>query len=434
MLLILIYLVGTLLAAASVVGAVPECTGASIRIRKEIRDLSPDEWLRYKNAVLTLHKRPKPSNISAYENFAYTHVKYWSTPHGDPRFLPWHRVMLAMYEDQLRQIDPTVVIPYWGWDEDSNSPEQSPVFNADLYGSSDPQKQCIPDGPFRFGTFVSGSQPDNAINMKQEYCVARGFNKADHASRFTSTAVLAQLINQAPTFSNFSLQMEINPHGQAHTWVGGDMAQRRSPNDPLFFAHHAFIDKLYGDFQDARQLPYDRQAYTWVSRAVSLTDTLLPFTWNADESAVAAGGGGRPVTVGDVQDSFWYCVIYQQRQTAGAGSSLARRSAGSGANDTQVASAVAALNGTLPPIPAQGTDTNTRRKLVQLSPSWAAMMGIPYQVVREHHAHVLALERQIVRKVKSGDIDSLKYPHAKPPGTQRTRRAKAKRQRKKQRV
>jgi tyrosinase len=42
-------------------------------------------------------------------------------------------------------------------------------------------------------------------------------------------------------------------HNQVHVWVGGDtatMAGGASPNDPVFFLHHANIDRIWAMWQD----------------------------------------------------------------------------------------------------------------------------------------------------------------------------------------
>jgi hypothetical protein len=39
--------------------------------------------------------------------------------------------------------------------------------------------------------------------------------------------------------------MEINPN-LVHRWVNGNMVSMASPNDPVFWLHHANIDRLWG--------------------------------------------------------------------------------------------------------------------------------------------------------------------------------------------
>ena len=39
-------------------------------------------------------------------------------PHGDPQFLPWHRLLLANMEELLGE-----PLPYWDWTEDKDVPD-----------------------------------------------------------------------------------------------------------------------------------------------------------------------------------------------------------------------------------------------------------------------------------------------------------------------
>ena len=34
-------------------------------------------------------------------------------------------------------------------------------------------------------------------------------------------------------------------HNRMHVWVGGDMITATSPNDPVFFLHHANVDRIW---------------------------------------------------------------------------------------------------------------------------------------------------------------------------------------------
>ena len=38
-------------------------------------------------------------------------------------------------------------------------------------------------------------------------------------------------------------------HNRVHVWVGGSMLRMTSPNDPVFFLHHCFVDKVWADWQ-----------------------------------------------------------------------------------------------------------------------------------------------------------------------------------------
>ena len=48
-------------------------------------------------------------------------------------------------------------------------------------------------------------------------------------------------------FSNF---LEREPHNRGHGWIGGDMGNPMiSPNDPIFWMHHAQIDRIWSVWQ-----------------------------------------------------------------------------------------------------------------------------------------------------------------------------------------
>lgn len=42
-------------------------------------------------------------------------------------------------------------------------------------------------------------------------------------------------------------------HNRVHLYIGGNMAPMTSPNDPVFFLHHCFIDKVWADWQALQQ-------------------------------------------------------------------------------------------------------------------------------------------------------------------------------------
>lgn len=71
---------------------------------------------------------------------------------------------------------------------------------------------------------------------------------------------------------------QLNPHGIVHNNIGGDMASMASPNDPIFFLHHAFMDRLWARWQ-ARSSTF-LNAYGGVNAngaMAKLTDVMQPF-------------------------------------------------------------------------------------------------------------------------------------------------------------
>src|SRR6267378_2401282 len=77
-----------------------------------------------------------------------------------------------------------------------------------------------------------GCSPSFVINDAQGYgCLS-----------FTSSSGAAH--GKAANFLAFSGALEL-PHGWVHNAVGGTMGSSRSPADPLFWLHHAMVDRLW---------------------------------------------------------------------------------------------------------------------------------------------------------------------------------------------
>ena len=227
-------------------------------------------------------------------------------PHGNWWFLPWHRGYLGWFEQVCRELsgDPHFALPYWDWTaeprvpsgmfEDVLDPNHSaylPVaqdFERHLKtalgnsgywdspgGSFDPQSQYaqLLTRKFRFEEdlmFDAVRHPAGRLFYDQPG--ARGLTR-EHPqfSAATTEAVSLDTIHAAlaapdfPTFGSpksgnhgtmagFGI-LEAKPHNNVHGCVGtrdcnfmerrGFMTDMLSPVDPLFFLHHANIDRLW---------------------------------------------------------------------------------------------------------------------------------------------------------------------------------------------
>jgi len=188
------------------------------RVRKNQRNLSAIEWNRFIHAIEAIADSDMPA--PCYQDFVSIHQQAmdhdighaWGA-HGGLNFLTWHREYLAKLEARLLAINPYVTIPYWNWIEDRDS------LPSALNNSSDISRWGIT----RRSNFNGNS-------------LARA---ADHANLMAIS-----------DFSTFSSTLEGAPfHDRLHGLVGGTMATAASPADPLFWLHHAFIDKLFADWQ-----------------------------------------------------------------------------------------------------------------------------------------------------------------------------------------
>ena len=137
-------------------------------------------------------------------------------------FLPWHRAYLVFFDNAARDQDEDAVLPWWDWTSEVSHQDGLPA----AYTAGGPSLQ-------------SGPMP--AINGAPERRTAR--NPGDPADLPTPEQVEDLL--DLTDFRDFSNQLQ-DVHDSIHGWVGGDMgAIATAAFDPVFWAHHAMIDRLW---------------------------------------------------------------------------------------------------------------------------------------------------------------------------------------------
>jgi hypothetical protein len=209
----------------------------------------------------------------------YAHSKYapWVQ---SVNFLPWHRRFMhdveTLIQDAAQELDDPdpceVTLPFWNWAEDYglNHSCQEPEHAGDHYVFT-----CE-----RFGVLhyhVDGHQSERysydyyldraGQRYEKPYPVADGafgwgsFTRWPEFGRRISPGTYAQVqlnVEDATdlSFIKFSEELERKYHGGPHGAIGGfqagtfgTMTSMESPHDPIFFAHHGFIDKLWADWQ-----------------------------------------------------------------------------------------------------------------------------------------------------------------------------------------
>lgn len=130
-----------------------------LHIRKNAKDLTAQEKQDYVNAILTLKATPSPysDTLSYYDTFVRWHQMAveksictgLGVAHTNPAFPPWHRKILMLYEDALREVsEKNITLPYWDWTDQAST---DATFASDLLGGNgDPNDEyALNDGPFR---------------------------------------------------------------------------------------------------------------------------------------------------------------------------------------------------------------------------------------------------------------------------------------------
>ncbi len=254
-------------------------------IRKNQSKLTATEKKNFVDAVLAV------KHNGFYDYLVDLHLSFISqdsddTPryaHRCPSFLPWHRRLLLDFEQALRSVNPSVTLPYWDWTVDRTA--TATMWGANFMGgngrTSDGQ---VTTGPFAYST---GNWTLNVTVDTRKY-LGRGFGIYE-TSLPTATQLQKVLgitpYDAAPWNSaspvGFRNQLEgwlgPNLHNRVHDWVGGTMSSGASPNDPVFWLHHCFIDKLWANWQAAHPGAGYRPT-TATTDVISLDDPMPPWT------------------------------------------------------------------------------------------------------------------------------------------------------------
>lgn len=174
--------------------------------------------------------------------------------HGGPAFLPWHRYYLRHLELDLQQIDPGVTIPYWDWTRD-RSHAGAPWTENLMGGDGRRQDGRVMTGAFAYST---GNWPITVKEFpRQPDFLARFLQRP---SLLPEGRRIRHILTRVPYDASpwnfgtnpresFRAALEMGPHGFVHMWVGGNMGGGASPNDPVFFLHHAMIDRIWAKWQ-----------------------------------------------------------------------------------------------------------------------------------------------------------------------------------------
>ncbi len=255
-----------------------------MKCRKNVKSLTADQKNRYVNAFLTLNSQDSvihPGMQSRYDDFVETHLNaMWdsvggmmrplSWGHSDSVFLPWHRELLYQFEQLLQSIDATVTIPYWDWTRDQSAADVGFPFKHTFIGidgddadndrvkreagapspypyAFDPQTWSLSTGVIdpgdtldffqrQFGEFNIAGTANDAPNLPENDVVVTG----------TGTTFRAAI--GSADYLTLRARCE-DLHNLVHRWTGGNMLRMTSPNDPVFFMHHANIDRMWSIWQ-----------------------------------------------------------------------------------------------------------------------------------------------------------------------------------------
>jgi tyrosinase len=142
--------------------------------------------------------------------------------HSNDRLLPWHRIFLHLFEEALHNYHPDTCIPYWDWTKMENQ---------------------------HFPAWLTGVLPLVQTSTQTIQVMRSPATDAGLAS----IAAGVPFAMSRTSYDEFSAPIN-GIHGSVHMWVGGTMSSAlTSPADPVFWLHHANLDRLWWDWYNSPQ-------------------------------------------------------------------------------------------------------------------------------------------------------------------------------------
>eukprot|EP01084_Bolivina_argentea_P146934 257164_1 len=285
--------------------------------RKDVKYLTENEKQELLETLYLMKTEQSRYNasISAYDYFPWVHavsVRIIKS-HRTWAFLPWHRAFLYFFEDEInfymqRPTDNPFKLPYWNPTDDIST--EKTLFDTDfLGGSGDPTTDppyLVPDeyamggnkfplrdgfGFLDVGTFSVNPSFNTSYNYpslarwifegtadpgKGIICAKELEEKKMWDILYETSVYDIEPYNDTEEIWNVShcskslrSQLEgCNPynytfgcsirHSTLHRSIGGhQMALPWSPNDPLFFMLHGWIDYVWAQWQDIHDTNFD---------------------------------------------------------------------------------------------------------------------------------------------------------------------------------
>ena len=284
---------------------------AATVVRKNVVDLTPQEKTDFVDAVKAIKNIiPEGSNIGIYDQFAAIHLGAMAmmsedstgpaamidAAHNHAGFLPWHREFLNRFEQALQSVNPNVTIPYWDW---TDPKAIDVIFQPDFLGTNGsgvkieiPGSGTFEGGPVKSGNFSEASgwvlnsdlnfdsstdktfgssllrflrvPPTDAYPIPQKD-VDQAFALNDYnlfrpaLEGFISVTPDGKINSGGPFLHNYIHGLvgavkvgEINPvTGIPNIQPLGTMTSiPSSPLDPVFWLHHANVDRLWAEWQE----------------------------------------------------------------------------------------------------------------------------------------------------------------------------------------
>jgi tyrosinase len=204
---------------------------ARLKLRPSVAKMLGSELGAFREAVA---KALAVSDDRGYEFFANWHgVTFGYCEHHNAWFLPWHRQYLYFFEQALQRQVPGVTLPWWDWEHAEGIP--APYDDAnDAAG----QPNVLRGAPIRPWGPATQHPPETVRNPG-----------AAPGSPAPPYGQYLPYVMAATSYTEFNARLW-SVHDAVHVWVGGTMGDPAwAAFDPLFWAHHCMVDRLWRIWQ-----------------------------------------------------------------------------------------------------------------------------------------------------------------------------------------
>jgi tyrosinase len=190
----------------------------------------------------------RPDN-KGFQYFANWHgVAFGICEHHNELFLPWHRGYLYHFELALQHIDSEVTLPWWNWMDETGIPAayEDPAINGEVNALTgapiEPMGvQVQPSWPTHTDRDPGGFRPDEPVQP-----LPPPLRTATIAGK---QADVYEALMSSTSYEEFRHGCE-RLHDNIHDWLGGTMGDKRwAAYDPIFWAHHTMVDRLWRIWQ-----------------------------------------------------------------------------------------------------------------------------------------------------------------------------------------
>eukprot|EP00322_Chrysochromulina_rotalis_P024101 CAMPEP_0115845174 /NCGR_PEP_ID=MMETSP0287-20121206/9216_1 /TAXON_ID=412157 /ORGANISM="Chrysochromulina rotalis, Strain UIO044" /LENGTH=355 /DNA_ID=CAMNT_0003298939 /DNA_START=183 /DNA_END=1250 /DNA_ORIENTATION=- len=272
---------------------------------------------------------------TSYDDFVSSHMRAAQGQDGDAstgddahhgaNFLSYHRQLLIEFERSLSSVVAGVALPYWNISADGLDPASSPLWSEKFLGSRGNASNGYAPNGFLAKWLVPRSPDSRAANRLGYIRGSESRLNVSNLVRFgkfcgvqiTWSQSHSQACLQAPDITEFARCMQQKVHLPVHAFLGGavrripgkiveecscpwesadgsppevwqscleedilwgDYADRETPiNDPVFFLHHADVDRWYRLWQlEHSRIANDGFPVSGQPQGGNLYDTVTP--------------------------------------------------------------------------------------------------------------------------------------------------------------